>query len=82
MPSLERHPHLPSRMQSDKRWSAPRLGERVASIRVVGVPVGTRGVVIALHPSTGCVEVIWDEAVVRMCSDWLSTFSAIPLVLV
>lgn len=48
---------------ADRHWSPPQLGERVASVHVVGVPVGTRGVIIALHPSTGCVEVIWDEAV-------------------
>ena len=54
--------------QADRHWSPPQLGERVASVHVVGVPVGTRGVIIALHPSTGCVEVIWDEAVVRFAT--------------
>ena len=61
-----RRTHVFLLVQADKSWSPPQLGERVASVHVVGVRVGTRGVIIALHPSTGCVEVIWDEAVVRL----------------
>eukprot|EP00941_MAST-03F_sp_MAST-3F-sp1_P003143 g3143.t1 len=39
----------------------PALGERVVNARSVAVPFGLRGIVVAIHPSTGCVEVVFDR---------------------
>lgn len=38
-----------------------KLGDRVVSLTAIGVPFGLKGTVIALHMSTGFVEVIFDE---------------------
>ena len=38
----------------------PSLGDRVVNIRCPFVPLGMRGVVVAIHPTTGCVEVVFD----------------------
>lgn len=38
----------------------PSLGDRVVNIRCPFVPLGLRGIVVAIHPTTGCVEVVFD----------------------
>jgi len=39
----------------------PRLGDRIVNMGSPVVPFGLGGTVVAAHPSTGCVEVIFDE---------------------
>eukprot|EP00940_MAST-03C_sp_MAST-3C-sp2_P001935 g1935.t1 len=41
--------------------SLPALGERVANIGSTRVPFGLRGLVVAIHPRTRCVEVVFDR---------------------
>jgi hypothetical protein len=37
--------------------AAPRLGDRIVNLKATGVPFGLRGTVVAMHSSTGYVEV-------------------------
>jgi len=39
----------------------PKLGDRVANMTNVVVPFGLRGTIVAIHPSTGYVEVLFDS---------------------
>ena len=39
---------------------APSLGDRIVNIRCTNIPPGLRGTVVAIHPSTSCVEVVMD----------------------
>ena len=39
---------------------APSLGDRIVNIRCTNIPLGLRGTVVAIHPSTSCVEVVMD----------------------
>eukprot|EP01138_Halocafeteria_seosinensis_P005034 gb/GECG01005147.1/.p1 GENE.gb/GECG01005147.1/~~gb/GECG01005147.1/.p1 ORF type:complete len:1649 (+),score=221.87 gb/GECG01005147.1/:1-4947(+) len=39
----------------------PRLGDRVVNLTTRHVPLGLRGTVVVVHPSTQYVEVVWDS---------------------
>jgi 5'-3' exoribonuclease 1 len=39
---------------------APSLGDRIVNIRCTNMPLGLRGTVVSIHPSTSCVEVVMD----------------------
>ena len=39
----------------------PALGDRIVNIRCPFVPLGLRGTVVSIHPSTGCVEALFDS---------------------
>jgi 5'-3' exoribonuclease 1 len=39
----------------------PALGDRIVNIRCPFVPLGLRGTVVSIHPSTGCVEGLFDS---------------------
>lgn len=41
--------------------ATPRLGDRVVNLVTRHVALGLRGTVVAVHPSTHYVEVMWDE---------------------
>ena len=62
-----------------RRVVQPVLGERVINIGGASVPFGLRGIVIALHPHSKCVEVVWETSIMGahslagMCSNGRGT---------
>ena len=52
------------RQIANNKSTIPTLGARVLSVTALGVPFGLKGSVVALHPHSGCVEVVFDSAFV------------------
>lgn len=49
-----------SNSSNRKGVSKPRLGDRVVNLTARSVPFGIRGTVVAIHPGSGCVEIVFD----------------------
>lgn len=46
--------------------TVPRLGDRVANMGYHSIPFGMKGVIIAIHPKTKCVLVLFDNLVTKI----------------
>ena len=53
--------HVPTDVPLAMNTTAPRLGDRVVNLNATGIPFGQRGTVVAVHSSTGYVEVLYDD---------------------